>query len=404
MLDGEVTVRKGGYHILMIAPTSFFADYGCHVRILEEAQILQRLGNSLTICTYHNGRDLDGLDIRRTMGIPWRKGYEVGSSRHKIAFAALLSLTTLRTALRRKPDVIHAHLHEGALIGHVVAKLRGVPLVFDFQGSMTSEMIDHRFLNPDGPFYGPVRWLEELIDHFPHPIITSSRHAARLLLEEFRCAPEQVETVPDCVNTEFLSPHQDAETIRRLKAQWGIPSDSLVVVYLGLLAEWQGTGHLLRAARVICQSRSDVHFLIMGFPAVGKYRAMARELGIAERVTFTGRVRYEQIPPRLALGDIAVAPKLSATEGSGKILNYMAMQLPTVAFDTPVSREYLGELGVYARAGEVDSLAAAITSLMDSPERRLSLGAALRERAAERYTWEQAGRKIMQVYESLCGS
>jgi len=65
----------------MIAPTSFFADYGCHVRILEEARLLQRLGHQVTICTYHNGRNLPGLDIRRTMSIPWRKGYEVGSSR-----------------------------------------------------------------------------------------------------------------------------------------------------------------------------------------------------------------------------------------------------------------------------------------------------------------------------------
>ena len=70
------------YRVLMVAPTSFFADYGCHVRIREEARILTRMGSRVTICTYHNGRDIDGLDIRRTMSIPWRKGYEVGSSRH----------------------------------------------------------------------------------------------------------------------------------------------------------------------------------------------------------------------------------------------------------------------------------------------------------------------------------
>jgi len=402
MPDRRAAGHKIGYDVLMIAPTSFFADYGCHVRILEEAQILQKLGNRVTICTYHNGRDLDGLDIRRTMGIPWRRDYEVGSSRHKIAFAVLLSVTSLRTALGRRFDVIHAHLHEGALIGHVISKLLGIPLVFDFQGSMTSEMIDHRFLNPDGPFYRPMRRLEEIIDHFPHPIMTSSRHAAELLLDEFQCSPELVESVPDCVNTEFLSPAQDPAALRELKMRWSIPLDSQVVVYLGLLAEWQGTGHLLRAARIICQERSDVHFLIMGFPSVGRYRALARDLGIADRVTLPGRVSYEQIPSRLAVGDVAVAPKLSATEGSGKILNYMAMELPTVAFDTPVSREYLGDLGVYARAGSVESLAVAIRSLLDDPARRADLGVALRERVAERYTWEQAGRKIMEIYRRIC--
>src|SRR4051812_16144715 len=72
--------------ILMIAPTSFFADYGCHVRILEETRILQKLGHQVTIVTYHNGKGVADIDIRRTLPIPWRRHYEVGSSRHKLVF------------------------------------------------------------------------------------------------------------------------------------------------------------------------------------------------------------------------------------------------------------------------------------------------------------------------------
>ena len=57
-------------------------------------------------------------------------------------------------------------------------------------------------------------------------------------------------------------------------------------------------------------------------------------------MTFTGKILYEDAPRYLALGDIATAPKISATEGSGKILNYMALGLPTVAFTMPVSQEF----------------------------------------------------------------
>ena len=87
------------YNVLMIAPTSFFADYGCHVRILEEALALRRLGHQVTIVTYYQGRPIADLEIVRTPPLPWRADYEVGSSRHKLAFDVYLAATALLTAL-----------------------------------------------------------------------------------------------------------------------------------------------------------------------------------------------------------------------------------------------------------------------------------------------------------------
>lgn len=391
------------YNVLMIAPTSFFLDYGCHVRIAEESWILEKLGNQVTIVTYYRGGDLDGVAIERTRPIPWRHDYEVGCSRHKLAFDVLLSIKSLEVALRRKPDIIHAHLHEGALIGYVLSKLRGVPLVFDFQGGLTGEMVDHQFLNPDGALYGPMRWLEEVVDHLPQAIITNSRHAADLLRGEFHCDFDNIHIVPDCVNTDVFRPDVLSEEERlSLKAQLGIPPERKVVVYLGLLAEYQGTHLLVQAAAHLVKARPDVHFLIMGFPGEEGYRAYAHSLGLADHVTFTGKILYKLAPRYLALGDVAVSTKISATEGSGKLLNYMAMALPTVAFDTPVSREYLDDWGVYAERGNPAALAEALGSILADKERATALGVGLRQRAMERYSWEQAGRQILGIYDSLC--
>ncbi len=389
------------YRVLMIAPTSFFADYGCHVRILEEARVLQKLGHRVTICTYYTGRNLPDLDIRRTLSIPWRRDYEVGSSRHKIAFDMLLSWRALQTMAQVKPDIIHAHLHEGALIGKVLSKLWGVPLVFDFQGSMTSEMVDHRFLSPNGPTFPAWRRLEEWIDHLAPFILTSSAQAVDLLVNEFRCPRDKIRNVPDGVNTDFFAPRPRDEDWHQLKRAWGIPRERQVVIYLGLLAEYQGISHLLQAARLLAERRDDVHWVIGGYPQVEYYRQMAGELGLAERVTFLGKVPYEDAPRILSLGDIAVSPKLSKTEGAGKLLNYMAMALPTVTFDTDVSREYLAEYGLYAARGESADLARCIETLLDQPQRRAELGAALRRRAQECFAWELAGKKILEVYAAM---
>ncbi|MBI3742555.1 MAG: glycosyltransferase, partial [Chloroflexi bacterium] len=153
------------------------------------------------------------------------------------------------------------------------------------------------------------------------------------------------------------------------------------------------------AARVI--EKENAHFVIIGFPNVARYQTRARELGIADRVSFPGRLAYEDVPLWLALGEIAVEPKMSATEAAGKVLNYMAMGLPIVAFDLPVMREYLNELGVYAPLGDADAFAQQILALWRDPARARQIGAALRARALEIYSWERGGKEIERVYETL---
>ncbi len=394
------------YRILMIAPTSFFSDYGGHIRILEEARVLQKLGHQVTIITYYLGHDLPDLEIVRTRPTPWRADYEVGSSPHKFAFDVFLGWTGLKTILRRRFDIVHGHTHEGAFIGYFLSRLLRVPLLFDFQGSMTSEMIDHHFLNPEGPWYRWARLLELRINQLADVIVTSSQLGALLLERDFNCNARRVYPLPDCVDLDFFRPGVlTPEEVTARRAALGIPPGRPVVAYLGLLADYQGTPLLVRGARVLKQCGVDVHFLIMGFPAVSHYRQMAADLGVADRVTFTGKVPYEEAPAHLALGDVAVAPKLSATEGAGKILNYMAMSLPTVAFDTPVSREYLGALGVYARrTGDPVALADAILSLLNAPQWRIELGQKLRARAARHFSWDRAGRHLLTVYRTVLTS
>jgi glycosyltransferase involved in cell wall biosynthesis len=387
----------------MVAPTSFFLDYGCHVRILEEARALQRLGHHVTIITYYLGRDLPDLEIVRTRPTPWRADYEVGSSLHKIAFDVFLSWTGVKVALRRRFDLVHGHLHEGALIGYIVSRVKRVPLVADFQGSMSSEMVDHRFLDPDGPWYRWARLLEWRISHLPDAVVTSTQFAALLLERDFNCSSGRVYPLPDCVSLDFFRPDLlGSKVVRERRAQLGIPAGRPVVAYLGLLADYQGTPHLIRAVSLLKRREVDAHFLIMGFPGVEYYRRMAANLGVDDRVTFTGKVPYEEAPAHLALGDIAVAPKLSTTEGAGKILNYMAMGLPTVAFDTPVSREYLGVLGTYARpTADPAALADAIETLLEAPDRGRDIGKKLRKRARRHFSWDRAGSHLLRIYGRL---
>ena len=88
-------------------------------------------------------------------------------------------------ARRFKPDLIHAHLHEGAFVGILLKKILRMPLLFDCQGSLTGEIIDHGFV-PGGSFAAAAfGWLESFINKAADAIITSSTPAAEDLVTKW---------------------------------------------------------------------------------------------------------------------------------------------------------------------------------------------------------------------------
>jgi len=183
-----------------------------------------------------------------------------------------------------------------------------------------------------------------------------------------------------------------------VRRRFGIPADARVVVYLGLLAEYQGTTLLIDAAADYLRRHPDVYFIVAGYPGPELYERQARERGIAGGVVFPGKIAYEDAPSLLAAGDVAVAPKLSTTESNGKIFNYMAMGLPTVATDTPTNRAILGGLGHLFPPGDVAGLGAALDAAFEdgADERR-----ALRERIRSQFDWDDRVGDLLAVYSEL---
>ena len=202
---GTAAGNSSPMRVLMIAPTSFFSHYGGHIRILEETRALEGLGHQVTVTTYYKGYDVPGVDIRRTAPLPWHADYEVGSSRHKLAFDLFLLAKVAQVGMTVRPHVVHGHMHEGALIGSLLARVLRVPLVFDFQGSLTGEMLDHGFIKADGPGFRFWRRLEELIYGMPQAILTSSEEAKRFLIHDFQVAKERIVPLPDCADLNHFS-------------------------------------------------------------------------------------------------------------------------------------------------------------------------------------------------------
>jgi glycosyltransferase involved in cell wall biosynthesis len=382
--------------VLMVAPTPFFGDRGCHIRILEEARVLRSLDVQTLLVTYPVGDDHPDVSTVRSPRVPWVRSLPVGFSPHRPYLDALLLGTTLRVARRFRPDVLHGHLHEGAALAATVGRLVARPAVADLQGSVVGEMVAHGQLAPHGPLAAGLRRLERRILRWPARILSSSANFAGELVAAWRVPRERVVLLPDGIDPDFLRPGPAPDDLRERLGLVG----KRVVVYLGVLTEYQGVDDLLAAWPAVVAAVPDAHLLLMGHPNVEVYLARAARRTPPGSVTLTGRIAYGDTPRHLALGDVAVSPKHASTEANGKLLNYMAMGLPAVAYDGPVSRELLGEAGVYAPMRDVGALAAAIAGLLRDPHAQKLRGQALRERAVAHFGWPALGRRLVDVYRT----
>ena len=382
--------------ILAIAPTPFFGDRGCHVRILEEVRGLQASGADVLVATYATGNDVAGVRTARAANVPGLRARPLGPSYGRPVLDALLLGTTLRAALRFRPHIVHAHLHEGVAVGLLAARLVGSPLVADLQGSLHSELVEHRFLRNGGLPSALVARAERWLVRRPEALLVGSTAVAQLLADQ-DVAPARIVSLPDGVDlTRFRPMSPDPAQVDRLGLR-----DKRVVVFLGVLTPYQGVDTLLEAVSLVVASVPNVHFLIMGYPNEEHYRNVVSQRGLLPHVTFPGRIPYGDAAQWLNLGDVAVSAKTSLTESNGKLLNYMACGLPVVATDTPVNRELLGEAGVYAAVDNPTALAARLSELLRTPARAREVGATLRRRAEREFSWPHLTDRLLRVYERL---
>ncbi|WP_223921908.1 glycosyltransferase family 4 protein [Geobacter sp. AOG2] len=384
---------------MLLAPTPYFSDCGEHVRGYEEAKALIRCGHNVRMYTYHLGRDMPGVPTIRMPRIPWLRDLSTHVSWHNPYIDLFMSSQAFKFARTFRPHLIHAYGHEGAWIGGRLKKKLGIPLVFDYQGSLTGGMIEQGFIREGTLLHRFNSWLERRINvRSADLIIAGSGSVARNLIGQWGVAQERVVSLADGVDTTLFRPYQRNEVRTRLR----LPLDAPLVVYLGALDRNQGIDTLLSAIVLLKSKGSPIRFLIMGFPEEG-YRAKAFELGIEKMIIFTGKIDYAKAPLYLSAGDIAVSPKISLIEPNGKLLNYMACGLPTVAFDMPANRDLLGDAGVYATYGDSSDLAAKLTWLMGNKDERARLSRLGREMAEQLHAVDLRGKALSGIYRTRLG-
>jgi glycosyltransferase involved in cell wall biosynthesis len=181
-----------------------------------------------------------------------------------------------------------------------------------------------------------------------------------------------------------------------------------LVGYVGVMGRQEGIDYLLRAvAHVVFDlKRTDVHFGLVGAgTSLEQMRAFAKELGVADYVTFTGRVSDAEMLDVLNTADVCVNPdvanEMNDISTMNKIMEYMALGRPIVSFDLVEARVSAGDAALYATANDELAFAQAIAGLLDDPERRAEMGRIGRERVTGELSWDTSRVELIGAYRTV---
>lgn len=384
--------------ILHIAPTPFFADRGCHIRIEGIANSLKALNYDNLVCTYHHGRDIDGVKTSRISPIKNYTQTEAGPSKYKLWADWKLLWLVIREIRSHQPSVIHAHLHEGLMIGLIAKVLffwKRLPLIADMQGSLVGELEAHGTFRKYRFLKGPTKLVERTLLMFARTIICSSEHSISKFQTEFKLSQKKLSLVQDGAN--LVAPLPD-KTLSNLKTEWGIPLNKTIAVYSGALLDGKGLNELKELVLRSRESR-NLHFLIIGYP-VENLKPFLIENELNERCTLTGQIPFSSLPSLLGLAEFAIDPKFSdAGEGSGKMLNYLASGLPVLAFDTTNNRNFLPNGTVLA--GSVEHMNIILKDWLDNPSQLGDISATNLAHFIRNHSWQQTEKQLNSVYQRI---
>lgn len=174
------------------------------------------------------------------------------------------------------------------------------------------------------------------------------------------------------------------------------------ILFVGALDKahyFKGVDILLKA---LSQSLIPNHQLLIAGDGDLKpqYEQQAKELNISDKVKFLGKVPDEKLPEIYRQADLFVLPSINKNEAFGLVLlEAMASGLPVIASDLPGVRTVfqIGQQGLLAQPGNANDLKSKIEEILNNDILREKMGQEARRLVLEKYSWEEAGKKLNNV-------
>lgn len=370
-------------------------------RMWQEATTLKNNGYDVTvICPTGKGHDalfevIDGIEIYRHP-LPLEGS---GAAGFVIEYAAALFhefRLTWKVWRRRRFQVIHvANPPDLLFLVAVPFKLAGVRLIFDHH-DITPELYVQKF-GRKGLGWRLMRMTEWLSFKAADAVISTNQSYRQIAIERGGKNPSDVFVVRSSPKSEQMRLVEPDPAIRA-KAP-------IILGYLGIMGSQDGIDVLLEILWMLKNEHQveGFHAMLVGDgPELEASKALARQLGLEEHVTFTGFLSGESLHRTMSSIDIGLCPDpfndYTRRCTMNKILEYMAFAKPLVQFDLDEGRLSAEDASLYAPAGNKAAFVRGIIELIGDPALRHKLGSIGRNRIETKLNWEAETPNLLAAY------
>jgi glycosyltransferase involved in cell wall biosynthesis len=390
-----------GKRVLMLVEN---LPYPQDARVRQESLALAGAGYRVTVIA-QRGRGqawretVQGVRVYRYPAPPPGRGLLSYAWEYGFSLAAMLWLSVFVSAIHGF-DILHAaNPPDTAVLIAGLYKLFGKRFVFD-QHDLAPELYAVRFGGGRQWVRGALVGLERLSCRLADHVIATNESYKAIQMTRGGVPAERITIVRNGPAAGQWRPSAPDPDLRQ-KAR-------VIIGYAGAIARQDGLDYLLRALDHLRTSlgRSDFFCVVIGQgEALAGLREMAAGLGLDGHLWFTGHAAEADLIRYLSTADICVDPDPSNEFNDRctmtKIMEYMALARPIVAFDLPEHRFTAQGAAVYARANDELDFARQIAALMDDPERRRQMGRLGRQRVENELGWPHQQQHLLAAYRAL---
>jgi glycosyltransferase involved in cell wall biosynthesis len=391
-----------GRVLMLLENGSFLGD----VRVSHDANALVSAGYKVSvICVRRQQRPwretVADVHVYRFPAPPGGDSFLGYILEYGYAMLAIFALSLL-VLVREGFDVVHAHCPPDtlALIG-AFYKVLGKRFVFDHH-DLGPEMYYYARFKEGGNrrVYDALVAFEKLSCRLADRVIATNDSFKAVEMERSGVPEDRITVVRNGPDLEMLQPIEADPDLRKRAGT--------ILGYVGTIGPQDGLDYLLRALHHLIYDldRRDVFCVIMGSgKALPRLSELAEELAVDEYIWLTGRVGPEVRDRYLAATDICLDPDPSNPSNDRctmiKMMEYMALGKPVVAFDLPEHRVTAQDAAVYAPDNDELEFARLIAMLMDDPALRQRMGQIGRKRIQEGLAWPYQAEQLVAAYATL---